>query len=101
MAATDAALRREEIDRTDRPLRAFPARRSGGLEVVVYADRVEIRSPRRVIALEYRSIVRCLAWHESGHDALAIVDRAGQVLLIPMRRSEADPAATLINPLLG
>jgi hypothetical protein len=98
MAATEAALRREG---TDCPLGTFPAGRAGGLDVAVHADRVEIRSRRRVMALEYRSIERCLASSESGHDALAIVDRAGQVLLIPMRRADAGAAAVLVNRLLG
>jgi hypothetical protein len=53
------------------------------------------------MALEYRSIERCLASSASGHDALAIVDRAGQVLLIPMRRADAGAAAVLVNRLLG
>jgi hypothetical protein len=97
----EAALRREQIDGTDRPLRAFPAGRSGGLEVEVYADRLEIRFPRRVIALEYRSIERCLTRRESGRPALAIVDRAGEVLLIPMRLSEVRAAVALLDRLVG
>jgi hypothetical protein len=97
--AMEAALRREEIDGDDRPLRVFPAGRSDGPEVEVYPDRVEIRSSRRVISLEYRSIERCLAWQESGRDVLAIVDRAGGVLLIPMRPTDVRAAVALLDPL--
>jgi hypothetical protein len=99
--ATEAALRREEIDGSDRPLRVFPAGRSDELDVEVFADRLEIRFPRRVISLEYRSIERCLACRESGRDVLAIVDRAGGVLLIPMRPTDVGAAVALLDPLIA
>jgi len=99
MATAEATLRREESERNDEPLRRFVGGGSRELDLEVYADRLEIHAPRRVVALWHSYVERCLPWREAGRDVLAVVDRRGQVLMIPMRRSDIDAAVRLIRGL--
>jgi hypothetical protein len=101
MATAEATLRREETERSDAPLRTFEAGQGRDLQLEVYADRLEIRAPRRIVALWHRYVERCLPWREDGRDVLAIVDRGGQVLMIPMRRSDIGAAVRVMRPLLS
>jgi hypothetical protein len=95
MAATEATLRREQTK--SELLKTFPGGRSEELEVEVYNDHLEVHASRRVVALWFRHIQRCFPALEAGQQELAVVDRNGQVLLIPMRASALAAAVRLIN----
>jgi hypothetical protein len=81
------------------PLHEFPGGSSGELAVQVYADHLEVHAPGRIVAVWYRNLRGCLFSRTDGRDALAIVDRIGQVLLIPMRSSAIRDASWLIEGL--
>jgi hypothetical protein len=84
------------------PLHVFRGRSRTGPDLLVYADHLELHSGggRDVVALWYRHIHRLMPSQEPGGEALAIVDRGGQVLLAPMARDDAITAQRFIGSVM-
>jgi hypothetical protein len=81
------------------PMHVFHGGRSGEVTVEAYADHLEVHAARTVVALWYRHIQGCLPSDVSGREALAIITRDEQVLLVPMAREESGAASWLIEGL--
>jgi hypothetical protein len=81
------------------PMHVFHGGWSGEVTVQAYADHLEVHAARNVVAIWYRHIQGCLPSDAPGREALAIITRDGQVLLVPMSRHESGPATWLIEGL--
>lgn len=68
----------------------------------MYADHLEVHSDRgkEVRALWYRHIRTVARCRENGSEALAIFDRGGQVLLVPMDHTHVAQGHRLISSLM-
>jgi hypothetical protein len=87
---------------TAEPLHVFTDRSRTGVEMHVYADHLELHSERgkEVRALWYWHIRRVGPSRESEGEALAIIDRGGHVLVVPMAPQHMTPARWLISNLM-
>jgi hypothetical protein len=84
------------------PLHVFRASSRTAPDLLVYADHIELsrKGGRDVVALWYRHIERVVPIREPGQEALAIVDRGGQILLAPMALNDAIIAQRLIGSVM-
>ncbi len=83
-------------------MHVFSGRSGSGVELHVYSDHIEVHSAggKEVLALWYRHIRTLVSSREDGTEALAIVDRGGQVLLVPLADGQVSAAHWLISSVM-
>jgi hypothetical protein len=69
------------------------------MELRVYEDRMEVQSAgaTRTVVLWYRHVRAVVPSRQDGSEALAIIDRGGEVLLVPMAPDQITTAEWLIS----
>jgi hypothetical protein len=84
------------------PLHVFTDRSGTGVELHVYADHLELHADggREVRAVWYRHIGRVGPSRENEGEALAIIDRGGHVLVVPLAHKHVMQARWLISSLM-
>jgi hypothetical protein len=87
---------------TTEPLHVFTDRSRSGVELHVYADHLELHSGRGEAgaALWYRHVRAVAACRENGNEVPAIIDRGGQVLVVPMAHEHLTQGQWLISNLM-
>jgi hypothetical protein len=87
---------------TAEPLHVFTDRSRSGVELHVHADHLELHSDgvKAVRAIWYRHIRRVGPFGESAGEALAITNRGGHVLVVPMSHEHVMQARWLISNLV-
>jgi hypothetical protein len=83
-------------------LRVFTDRSRSGVELHVHADHLELHADggKEVRAVWYRHIRTVEPSHESEGEALAIIDRGGHVLVVPMAHKQVMQARWLLSNLM-
>jgi hypothetical protein len=91
------------LEWTAEPLHVFTDDSGTGMELQVYPNHLELHSDggKEVLAVWYRHIRKVTHARQNGSDALAIVDRGGQVLVVPMGLEGVDEARWLITGLMA